>query len=195
MAPQGGDDPASPHEATTPPSQRVAELEEQVEELAGELDEAEADKAELESELEQRTNTLARVQADYENHRKRVSQEKREARREARAELVEVLAGVLDDVGRALQADPGENVRKGLELVTKRVEDELASLDAERIEPPEGCAFDPERHRALMTETTEEHEPDTVIELLQPGYALGDRIVRAARVKVAKAPAAEEPET
>lgn len=186
MAPEGGGDPASPHEAATPPSQRVAELEQELDELSSQVDELAADKAELEAELEQRTDTLARVQADYENYRKRVDQEKGEAKREARAELVEALAGVLDDVERALQADPSESVRKGLELLTKRVEGKLASFDAERIEPERGQAFDPEQHEALLTEETDEHEPETVIELLQPGYALGDRIVRAARVKVAK---------
>jgi molecular chaperone GrpE len=195
MASEGGEDPASPHEATTPPSERVDELEQRVIELEAQLDQLEADKAQLASDLEERTNTLAKVQADYENYRKRVDQEKREAKREVRAELVEVLAEVLDDVDRALQADPDENVRKGLELVTKRIGDQLASVDAERVEPEPGDTFDPERHEALLTQATDEHDPDTVIELLQPGYAIGDHLVRAARVKVAEAPTAEEAET
>jgi molecular chaperone GrpE len=187
MASEGGD-PASPHEATQPPSQRVDELEAELADLEDRVDELAEENAELEAELEERTNALAKVQADYENYRKRVDQEKQEAKRGARTEIVEVLAGVLDDVDRALDSDADETVRKGLELLTKRVEDKLTSIDAERLEPEEGQPFDPERHEVLVTETTQAHEPDTVVELLQPGYALDDRIVREARVKVAQPP-------
>jgi molecular chaperone GrpE len=188
MAPEGSADPAPNRETTAPPSERSERLAAAVDELEGQVEDLEAERERLEAELEERTNALAKVQADYENYRKRVEQEKDEARQEARTGLVEVLAGVLDDVDRALQADPDENVRKGLELVVKRVEDKLDSLDAEPVEPEPGQRFDPERHEALLTETTDEHEPDHVIELLQPGYAIGDRLVRAARVKVAKEP-------
>lgn len=189
MADEGVDEATPYPEAAPPPSERVQELEEELETSEQRIEELEAELEEARQQLEERTDALARVQADFENYRKRVDQEKQEARQEARAELVEVLAGVLDDVSRALQADPDENVRKGLELLTRGVEDELDSLGAARVEPEPGEAFDPDRHEALLTEATDEQPPDTVLELLQPGFALDDRLVRAARVKVAKAPA------
>lgn len=175
MAREGPDPAAAPHgEAAPPPSRRVEELEARL--------------RELETRLEERTQALARLQSEYKSHKDRARRKREEARRGGRVELVSALADVLDDVDRALDADPSEDVRKGLQLVVRRIEDQLASIDAERVQPEPGEAFDPERHEALTTEATDEHEEDTVLELLQPGYALGDHLVRAARVKVAKPP-------
>lgn len=168
--------PAPAGEATRPPSARVEALEERI--------------ADLEDTLQDRTEALARVQNQYDNYRRRADREKENVRREVRSELVDTLAGVLDDVQRALDANPDENVRIGLEMVVQRIENRLTELGATLVRPEPGQAFDPARHEALVTEASEDHEADTVIEVLEPGFEFDDELVRAARVKVAKAPKA-----
>lgn len=175
MAPEGAGDPVPNRETAIPPSRRVEELEAKLERL--------------EDQLQERTQALARLQSDYKSYKQRVKREREETKRDAQADIVDVLADVLDDVERAMSAEPSDDVRKGLELVNRRIEDQLEAIDAQRVEPSSGEDFDPELHEALMTHPTDEQEPDTILEVLQPGYRLGDRIVRAARVTVAKAPA------
>lgn len=187
MVPEGTGDPTPHREAIKPPTERIEELEGEVEQLESRVDELTSTVDDLENQLEARTQTLAKVQADYENYRKRAKREAEEARREARAELVDILAGVLDDVERALGAGPSDTVRKGLQLITERIEDRLDEMDVERIAPETGDRFDPNLHEPLAAVPANEHEPETVVEVLQPGYRYDGKLVRAARVKVARA--------
>jgi molecular chaperone GrpE len=170
----GTEPSVQPDRAACPPTVRVEQLEARIEEL--------------ETIVEERTSALARVQNDYKQYRKRADREKEQARQQAQGRIVSVLADVLDDVDRALSANPSENVQKGLGMLVRRIEDEMDGLGASRVQPDPGAVFDPERHEALITEATDEHEPDTVIEVLQPGYELEETLVRAARVKVAEEP-------
>lgn len=164
--------------------ERIDELEEAKDELAERVEE-------LEAETERLTDTLARVQADYENYRKRAKRERREAARDARIEMIEILVDVVDNVERAMDADPSPEVEKGLEMVLQHVDRELEAVGVETLAPEPGDGFDPSEHEPTITEATDAYEPETVIELLQPGYELGGRQIRPAMVKVA-APA--EPE-
>jgi molecular chaperone GrpE len=187
-APEDVDEPA---EAPPVPRARVGELEERVDALEAERDELADRVEELEAENEELTDRVARARADLQNYKKRADREKQEAARDARVEMVEILAGASDNVQRAMDADPSPDVERGLELVQRTIEEELAAVGVERLAPEPGDAFDPTEHEAVVTEPTGEHEPETVIERLAPGYELDGRQIRAAQVKVAAAPADE----
>lgn len=164
---------------------RIEALERENDELASRIEDLQAEKEEL-------TDRLARARADYANYKDRAAREKEEAARDARIEMIEILIDVLDNVDRALQADPSPDVEKGLELVTRTVHEELEQVGVERIDPEPGERFDPQRHEAVILEPTEDSEPETVLETLGAGYELGGRQIRAAMVKVAQTPADED---
>lgn len=180
------DDVEDPPEAPpTPDEMDPDELRERVRELEAERDEL-VDRVEaLEAENEQLTDRVARARADYQNYKRRAEREKAEAARDARVDMIEVLVEVADNVQRAMDADPDPDVAKGLELVQRTIETELEARGVEAIEPEPGEPFDPSAHQAVVTEPSSEHEPETVIERLAPGYELEGRQIRAAMVKVA----------
>lgn len=167
-------------EAPEDPQARIVELEEQVQQLG---DRAE----ELEDEVAHRTNQLARVQADFENYRKRMKREKAEMRDEARLEMVRTLVDVLDDLERAqAAADPEDKVAEGVGMVLKRISTVLEDHEVERLAPEPGDGLDPDVHEALLTEASDEVEAGRVLETVQVGYRMGHRLVRPALVKVAE---------
>lgn len=195
--PEADDQPASdidedalprdlPMEAEDNPELRIVELEEQIQSLNDRIEE-------LEAQVEHRTDQLARVQADFENYRKRVAREKEELERDTRAEMVGLLADVLDDLARAAEAAEGhEKVLEGLAMVDKRIAKRLDDLGVVRIEPEAGDGVRPEAHEALMTVTTDEVPDGTVAACLQPGYEMDGKLVRPALVQVAQAPDNED---
>jgi molecular chaperone GrpE len=145
--------------------------------------------AELEDKLQRFRETLARVQADFENYRKRIAREKDETAAEARTSIVRVLVDVLDDVERAGRHAADATLRDGLALIASRISGELTRLGVVKIAPGPGDAFDPDVHDAVMTVATDEQPPGTIVAMLTPGYSLSGRLVRPAMVQVAAAPA------
>ncbi|HZE26320.1 MAG TPA: nucleotide exchange factor GrpE [Terriglobales bacterium] len=147
-----------------------------------------------ESELQKLTaerdtllDRLARLQAEFENARKRAAREQQEFRDFATADAIKALLPVFDSLERALQAPASQlnEFRGGIELIYKQLQDALAKL-AVRPVAAKGETFDPHVHEAIeMVETTE--LPDQhVIDELQRGYKLKDRLLRPAMVRVAK---------
>lgn len=146
-----------------------------------------------EGERDEYLDALRRAQAEFANYRKRSMREGTEQRQQGVAEVLSGLADVVDDFELAVLA--GENaqdvasLRRGVEMVYGKLFDTLRSFGLERI-AEEGVPFDPERHDAVqkVSSDDEDAEPDTdepvVVEVLRPGYAVGDRVVRAAMVKV-----------
>jgi len=158
--------------------------------LAEALARAQAEKDEL-------RQTLIRRQADFENYRKRIERERQEEARRAAARLIEDLLPVLDAFERALAAhdDPAyEDYREGFELIYRQLWDALARLGLERIEA-EGKPFDPHHHQAVERVESKEHEDGTVLEVLQQGYKLREKVLRPASVRVAVQPADKESKT
>jgi molecular chaperone GrpE len=151
---------------------------------AEELAKLQAEKAEL-------ADTLVRRQADFENYRKRIERERKDESRRAQSRLIEDLLPVLDGYERALSAhaDPAyEEYRKGLELIYKQLWDTLARHGLERIDA-DGKPFDPNVHMAIDRVETHDHPDGTVIEVLQQGYRIHDRVLRPSAVRVAVHPA------
>jgi len=151
-------------------------------ETAGE----QADIQKLKAERDALLDRIARMQADFENARKRAARELQDYREYALADAIRDLLPVLDSFERALKTSASaKDLRGGIELISKQLEDALTRLGLRPI-PAKGTAFDPRFHEAIeMVETTE--APDhQIIEELQRGYKLKDRLLRPAMVKVAR---------
>ena len=134
---------------------------------------------------------LRRTQADFVNYRRRMSQEQAEGRIAAQIALLSQLLPVLDDLGRALATVPPELAQhpwvQGLFLVARRLATLFDQLGVRQIGAP-GESFDPRWHEAIATETRTDVPEGTILQVAQPGYALGERVVRPAQVIVARTP-------
>ena len=136
---------------------------------------------------------IIRLTADFDNFRKRAQREKDEARQFANQGLLEKLLPVLDNFEMALTAvkDADPSVRDGVQMILDQL---LGVLKESGVEPVDamGQPFDPNLHEALSQEETTDADEGTVVQQVQRGYKLNDRLVRPARVVVAKAPGAAE---
>src|SRR2546423_3593967 len=148
--------------------------------------------AALEAERDEHLNDLKRVAADFENYRKRVARDQESLVARAHERLVKELLPVLDDLERALAAAE-EHEEAKLEEGVRLVHQELKrALDREGLAEIEtNGRFDPHVHEALLTQPSDAEE-GSVIEVVQKGYRLGDRVVRPARVVIAAPPAPEQ---
>lgn len=134
------------------------------------------------------TNRLARAQADHENYRRRLQKEKEELAVYANQKLLLNLLPVLDNLDRALATAPStgdEKLRQGVEMTARSFREILARENVVMIEAV-GQAFDPNVHEAVMTVESSEHPDGTVLAELQKGYRLGDRVIRPSMVQVSK---------
>ena len=138
--------------------------------------------AELEASLAERTLDLQRLQAEYVNYKRRVDRDRELVRESATAGALTALLPVLDDIDRA--RDHGE-LEGGFKAVADSLGRTLAGLGLQRF-GERGDAFDPRIHEALMHDHAEDVDGPTCTQILQPGYRLGERVLRAARVAVAE---------
>ena len=134
---------------------------------------------------------LARLQAEFENYRKRSAREQAEFRDYAVADAVKNFLPILDNFNLALRSASTESsdqsLRSGIELIRKQMEDTLARLGVQVI-PAQGQTFDPRVHEAIEMVESSDHADHEVIEELQRGYKLKDRLLRPAMVRVATNP-------
>jgi len=132
---------------------------------------------------------LARLQAEFENARKRNAREQQEFRDYALADTLKTLLPVLDSFDRALQASSAEktDLRNGLELIHRQLQDALTKIGV-RVIAAKGEMFDPHVHEAIEMVDTSETRDHQILEELQKGYKLKDRLLRPAMVKVARNP-------
>jgi molecular chaperone GrpE len=131
---------------------------------------------------------LLRTAAEFDNYRKRVDRERRDLSEFAAADLLTEMLPIVDNVERALQASAppeADAFRRGVELIHKQMLDLLRKRGVKPIETL-GADFDPHFHQAVSHEPSDAHREGEVIEELQRGYLLGDRLLRPAMVKVAK---------
>ncbi|MBX9424324.1 MULTISPECIES: nucleotide exchange factor GrpE [Streptomyces] len=145
------------------------------------------------SALDERTADLQRLQAEYQNYRRRVERDRVTVKEIAVASLLSDLLPVLDDVGRA--RDHGELVG-GFKSVAESLETVVAKMGLQQF-GKEGEPFDPTIHEALMHSYAPDVTETTCVAILQPGYRIGERTIRPARVAVAEpqpgaAPAKED---
>jgi len=150
--------------------------------------------AELEAELEKSRqqcaaylDRAARIQAEFDNFRKRNARQQEEYREYALADALKTLLPILDSLDRALKTNAAslDEYRSGIELIDKQFHDALARLGVEPVEAT-GEFFDPNLHQAVQMVDTDEAPDNTVIDELQRGYKLRDRLLRPAMVRVAR---------
>ncbi|MER7539770.1 nucleotide exchange factor GrpE [Streptomyces sp. NPDC097704] len=132
--------------------------------------------------LTERTGDLQRLQAEYQNYRRRVERDRVTVKEIAVASLLSELLPVLDDVGRA--RDHGELVG-GFKSVAESLETVVAKMGLQQF-GKEGEPFDPTIHEALMHSYAPDVTETTCVAILQPGYRIGERTIRPARVAVAE---------
>jgi len=144
---------------------------------------------EAQAQINELEDRLLRLTADYENFRKRAQREKNEARQFANQHLLEKQLPILDNFEMALMAakDADPAIRDGVQMIYDQFVGVLKDAGVEPIDAG-GEPFDPNLHEAISQKETIEVEEGTVVEQAQRGYKLDDRLIRPARVVVAKTP-------
>jgi len=156
-------------------------LEEQVDALQISLDE-------MTAKAEEYLDGWQRARAEFANYKKRVLRDHADIRQVARGEVIKLFLDIADDLERALQEKPGNGEgatwADGIEIIFQKLR---TRLESEGIKPmnPMGEEFDPNIHEALMKEESEEYESGQIIEVMQEGYWIGDKVLRPALVRVA----------
>lgn len=140
----------------------------------------------MKEELKKQKDILLRTAAEYENFRKRTEREKRAIYADATADAVAAILPIADSLEYAVKAQDGatEEYQKGLELVNKQFQDALAKLGVTAIGKA-GEEFDPNLHNAVAHVDDETVADNTIVEVFQKGYLLGEKVIRHAMVKVA----------
>ena len=129
---------------------------------------------------------LLRLQAEFDNYRRRTQKEKEDLINRATEEVVCKMLPVIDSFERGLSSGDTnpETIAKGLELIHRQFVEFLAQIGVEHINAC-GCEFDPNMHNAVMRIESEEHEDNAIVEELQKGYSLKGKVIRPSMVKVA----------
>ena len=142
---------------------------------------------ELRREKDSLQDRLLRTAAEFDNYRKRVERERRDLADYIKADILAEILPIADNFERALQAPSSDtdSLRKGVELIHKQMHDFLRKRGVTPIEAL-GADFDPNFHQAVIHETSDAHREGEVMQELQRGYLLGERLLRPAMVKVAK---------
>ena len=137
---------------------------------------------------------LLRTAADFDNYRKRARREETDAQRRGREGMLRELLPVFDNLERAVQhaesTPEAQAVASGLRMVLKQFVDTLEKSGIKRI-PSVGQPFDPSRHEAIQQIESKEHPAGVIVAEVQPGYTMGDTLIRAAMVVVSKGAPAE----
>jgi molecular chaperone GrpE len=151
----------------------------------GETNATQAEFEQLRSERDQLLDRLARLQAEFDNARKREIRERADARDYTITNTVEPFLGVMDNFQLALKADgTAEQLRAGVELILKQMEDALKGLNVQPVETV-GTQFDPRVHEALGSIETKEFPDHQVLEEIRRGYKIRDKLLRPALVRIA----------
>ncbi len=164
------------------PSDEIEAIEKNFEELQSEI-------GALRAQTDEYLDGWQRSRAEFANYKKRVKREKEEMRAQVTGEILTHYLGVIDDLERALKDRPVESESnawaEGIELIFTKLK---TILESEGVEPivAEGKIFDPNFHEAVTYEENDDHRDGEVIEVIQRGYKLGDRVLRPAMVRVAK---------
>lgn len=141
---------------------------------------------EAEAKVVEYKDGWARTQADFQNFRKRVERDNESFRASTKGDILKKVLPVLDDLERALQNRPAnDSWASGIELVVRKFQNILDMEGVKKIEA-KGLAFDPNFHEAISHEPSEEVESGYVIDIVQNGYVIGERVIRPALVRVAQ---------
>ncbi len=151
---------------------------EEYEALQKELEESKA-------EVESKQDELLRSLAEFANFKKRIERDQVLKAQTMKGDIVKRFLPVMDDMLRALQNAPDDPWVEGIQLIYRKLESILEAEGITRIEA-EGVEFDPNFHEAVSQAPSDEHESGYIIDVLQQGYMLGERVIRPAMVLVAQ---------
>ncbi|HIW34835.1 MAG TPA: nucleotide exchange factor GrpE [Candidatus Paenibacillus intestinavium] len=152
-----------------------------------EVTEGDSQAVELLAQLDEAAQKLLRVQADYDNFRRRTQKEKEELAKYASSKLVENLLPTVDNFDRAIIASAANQdydaLAKGVDMIFRQL---MTTMEAEGLVTMEtvGQPFNPEYHQAVMAVETDEYEEGIIVEELQKGFMIKDKVIRPAMVKV-----------
>ncbi len=140
----------------------------------------------VQERVQELTQSLARVQADYANYRKRTEREREEHKQRATQHLIKDVLGIIDHLELALSQENAskEDFAQGVELVLAQL---LSTFEDYGVKRSPTEVFDPNLHEALLKEHSDDPK-GTILEVLQPGYILGGVVLRTAKVKVSQGP-------
>jgi molecular chaperone GrpE len=154
-------------------------------EQVNEVSSAQAELEQLKGERDQLLDRLARLQAEFDNARKREIKERADSRDYTVSNTVEPFLSVMDNFQLALKADgTAEQLRAGVELILKQMEDALKGLNVQAVETV-GTQFDPRIHEALGSIETKEFPDHQVLEEIRRGYKIREKLLRPALVRIA----------
>ena len=154
-------------------------------EFNSELEQLRNERDQLALQVTQAQDRLARLQAEFDNTRKREAKERQDVRDYAIQSAVEPFLGVLDNFSLALKSEGDINqLRTGVQLIVKQMDDALRGLNVQPVESI-GTQFDPRIHEALGSIETLEHPDHQVLEEIRRGYKLRDKLLRPALVRIA----------
>jgi molecular chaperone GrpE len=139
----------------------------------------------LEDKVEDYHSQLLRLQADFDNYKKRSEKQIKEYIKYANEGLILKIIDAYEDLERALKSDKSHDLKEGVEMIHKKLKDILEGEGLCEIESS-GKKFDPYKHEALMVEDHDDYDDGTVIEELGKGYTLDSKVIKYSKVKVCK---------
>lgn len=144
----------------------------------------------LKTEIEEQKDGWLRTRADFDNYKKRVQRDAARSYQDAMSSVLKIFLNAADDLERALKNKPGSNEVaswiNGIELIHQKLINQMKNQGIERMNVQPGDEFDPNIHEAITQEDHPDFEEGQIIEVIQPGYRISDRIIRPAMVRVAR---------
>jgi molecular chaperone GrpE len=144
----------------------------------------------LRAEVEEQKDGWLRTRADFENYKKRVQRDASRSYQDAMSSVLKLFLTVSDDLERAIKNKPEEDQIEGwingIKLIDQKLMNQMKNLGVERLIIKPGEVFDPNIHEAITQEENPDFEEGQIIDVVQPGYKISDRIIRPAMVRVAK---------
>lgn len=155
-----------------------------------EYDALEEQISQLQKELEDTKDSWLRSRADFDNYKKRVQRDAQRTHQDAMANVLKIFLSASDDLERALKNRPEDASVDGwvggIELILQKLNNQMKNQGVERLDVNPGDEFDPNIHEAITQEPNPDFEEGQIIEVIQPGYKIADRIIRPAMVRVAQ---------
>ncbi len=144
----------------------------------------------LQEQVEENKDGWLRTRADFDNYKKRIQRDAARSYQDALTSVVKIFLSAADDLERALKNKPQtneiENWISGIELIHQKLITQMKNLGVERMDVKPGDVFDPNIHEAITQEDHQELKEGQIIDVIQPGYRISDRIIRPAMVRVAR---------
>lgn len=144
----------------------------------------------LQEQIEEQKDGWLRTRADFDNYKKRIQRDAARSYQDAMTSVIKVFLSAADDLDRALknrpQGDEIESWISGIELIHQKLITQMKNLGVERMDVNPGDEFDPNIHEAITQEDHDKFKEGQIIDVVQPGYRISDRIIRPAMVRVAR---------